>query len=232
MKLGRNIAIVMAAGSGTRFGDGLPKQFCDLGGKPMVCHCLDLFEGSELVDEIVLVVAEDCLVFASQAIVDEFKYKKVNKITSGGLTRQESVLAGLSACPNGIDLAIIHDAARPFLTDGLLREVVLKARETGAAILAVPAKESIKLEENGFVAKTMKRDSVWIAQTPQVFKFAGIIDAHKRAEAANNNQATDDSELYEQYTGQVAIVRGSYNNIKITTPGDFLQAREMLKEKP
>lgn len=229
MKTTRNIAIVAAAGMGTRFGSELPKQFLPLGDKPMVVHCLELFERNELIDEVVLVVPEDYLAYASQAVVDQFNLTKIRKITAGGKTRQESVLAGLSACPRGIDLVAIHDGDRPFLTDTLLNEVVIKAAIEGAAILAVPANESIKMAENGFISKTMKRDVVWIAQTPQVFRFAEIRDAHRSAEAARND-ATDDSELFEQYCGRVAIIYGSYNNIKITTPGDLILAQAMYKE--
>jgi 2-C-methyl-D-erythritol 4-phosphate cytidylyltransferase len=229
MKTTRNIAIVVAAGTGSRFGGQLPKQFLPLGGKPMILHSLELFEKSDLVDEIVLVVSNDFLAYASQAIVDKYELHKIRKITCGGETRQESVLAGLSACPTGIDLVAIHDAARPFLAPDLFANVMAKAAETGAAILAVKAKESIKLCENGLIGKSLKRDSVWIAQTPQVFHCADILSAHKRAEAASNNDATDDAQLYEQYCGPVTLVPGSYNNIKITTPADFILAQEIIK---
>ena len=229
MKTTRNIAIVVAGGEGKRFGDKLPKQYIDLGGRPVITYCLDQFERSDLIDEIVLVVSEDYLVYASSAIVDKYDYRKVQKITTGGETRQESVHAGLTACPTGIDLVIIHDAVRPFLAKDLLREVVNTAISTGAAILGVPAKESIKIVSNKIIEKTLLRDTVWIAQTPQVFRFDSILDAHKRA-LATENEATDDSALYEQYCGEVAVVRGSYNNIKITTRGDLALAEEILKE--
>jgi len=228
MKTSRNIAIVVAAGSGSRIGGSLPKQYLPVGRKPLVVHSLEFFEKSELVDEVVFVVSEDYLAFASQAIVDEWGLKKIRKITAGGATRQESVLAGLSACPNGINLAIIHDAARPFIASDLFEKLMKKAAETGAAILAVPAKESIKLAENDIIEKTLKREKVWIAQTPQVFRFNDIIRAHQRGEAAMF-ETTDDAELYEHYCGQVAIVHGSYNNIKITTQNDFVLAEEILK---
>ncbi|OGC95206.1 MAG: 2-C-methyl-D-erythritol 4-phosphate cytidylyltransferase [candidate division Zixibacteria bacterium RBG_16_53_22] len=228
MKLSRNIAIVVAAGSGSRTGGAVPKQFQPLGRRPLVVHSLEFFEKSDLVDEIVLVVAEEYMAYASQAIVDRWNLRKIRKITAGGETRQESVLAGLSACPNGINLAVIHDAARPFVAQDLFRQLMARASDTGAAILAVPAKESIKMAENGIITKTLKRDAIWIAQTPQVFRFEAILKAHQRAEAAQN-EATDDAELYEQYCGQVAIVHGSFNNIKITTRADFILAEEILK---
>jgi 2-C-methyl-D-erythritol 4-phosphate cytidylyltransferase len=230
MKTSRNIAIVVAAGSGSRFGGELPKQFMPLCGKPMVAYSLELFEKSDLIDEVILVVHQDYLAYVSQAIVDEYGFHKVRKITAGGETRQESVLAGLTACPAGIDLVAIHDAARPFLANDLFRRVMSQAAETGAAILAVQAKESIKIGEKGIVGKTLKRDTVWIAQTPQVFRFAEILDAHKHAESAQY-EATDDSEIFEQYGGKVAIVPGSYNNIKITTPGDMVLAEEIVKRQ-
>jgi 2-C-methyl-D-erythritol 4-phosphate cytidylyltransferase len=228
MKTSRNIAIVVAAGTGSRIGGELPKQFLPLGGKPMIVHSLDLFERSDLIDEVVLVVHQDFLAYTSQAIVDEYKLRKIRKITCGGETRQQSVLAGLTACPAGIDLVCVHDAARPFLAEDLFKNVMAKASESSAAILAVRAKESIKIADNNVVIKTLKRDSIWIAQTPQVFRFTSIIDAHQRAEAAKN-EATDDSELYEQYCGPVSIVPGSHNNIKITTPADLILAQEIIK---
>ncbi len=228
MKTRRNTAIVAAAGGGSRFGGEIPKQFTDLLGKPLVVYCLELFERCNLIDEVVLVVAEDYLVHASQEIVDRFRLKKINKVTTGGENRQESVLAGLSACQPGADLVVIHDAVRPLLTMDLLRKTIEKAAETGGAILAVPSRESVKLVEGGSILRTMIRDTVWIAQTPQVFNFEKILNAHRRAEAAGN-EATDDSELYEQYCGRVAVIHGSYDNIKITTRGDLILAAELLK---
>jgi 2-C-methyl-D-erythritol 4-phosphate cytidylyltransferase len=229
MKTSRNIAIVVAGGEGKRFGDELPKQYHDLGGKPVITYCLSLFERSDMIDEVVLVVAEDHLAYASSEIVDKHGYRKIKKITTGGESRQESVHAGLTACPTGIDLAVIHDAVRPFLAKDLLYEVVEKAEKTGAAILAVPATESVKLVKGKVIEKTLLRDTVWMAQTPQIFRFDRILEAHERAVAAEN-EATDDSQLYEQYCGEVSIVRGSYNNIKITSRGDLVLAEEILRE--
>jgi len=227
MKTRRNMAILVAAGTGDRMENKLPKQFIDLAGKPIAAYSLDLFERCRLIDEVVLVVAEDYLVYASQELVDKFSYKKVNKITTGGETRQESVFAGLSACPPSADIVAIHDAARPLLTMGLLEEVIEKALQAKAAIPAVPANESVKLSDGQEVIRTLKRDTVWFAQTPQVFRFDEILSAHRRAEAALY-EATDDSELYEQYCGRVTIIRGSHQNIKITTPADLVLAREII----
>jgi 2-C-methyl-D-erythritol 4-phosphate cytidylyltransferase len=229
MRTERNIGLLMAAGSGSRMAGKMPKQFLELGGKPMAAHSLDLFERCKLIDEIILVAPEEHLVLASNELVDRFSFKKINKITTGGETRQESVMAGLSACPKGTDLVAIHDAARPLLTMELLNESIEKARRTKAAILAVLAKESVKLADGEIITATLKRDTVWIAQTPQVFRFDEILSAHKRADEAEY-EATDDSELYEKYCGRVAIVRGSYNNLKITTDDDFILAREKMRD--
>ena len=229
MKTTRNIAIVVAGGTGDRFGDDLPKQYHELGGRPVITYCLDTFERSDMIDEVVLVVSESYLVYASKEIVDKFGYRKINKITTGGDSRQESVLAGLTACPKGIDLVAIHDAVRPFLARDLLHDTLKKAGDSGAAILAVPARESVKLVRGDIIEKTLLRDTVWIAQTPQAFRFDKILEAHRRAEAAQN-EATDDSQLYEQYCDEVSIVRGSYNNIKITTKKDLVVAEEILRE--
>lgn len=227
MKTRRNIAILAAAGTGNRMESKLPKQFMDLAGKPIAAYSLFLFEHCRMIDEVVLVVSEDYLVYASQELVDKFSFKKVNKITTGGETRQESVLAGLTACPSSPDIVAIHDAARPLLSMNLLEEVIAKAEQSGAAIPAVPARDSVKLTDGDGVVKTLKRDTVWLAQTPQAFRFDDIFSAHKRADASLY-EATDDSELYEQYCGRVTIVMGSYQNIKITTPADLILAREII----
>ncbi len=229
MKTRRNIAILVAAGSGSRMKSELPKQFMDLAGKPIVAYSLDLFERCKLIDEIILVVSEDYLVYASQELVDKYDYNKIKKITTGGDTRQESVFAGLSACPPISDIVVIHDAARPLLTMGLLERTIKTAENADASILAVRVKESVKLSDGKIVIKTLNRETVWISQTPQTFDFEKILDAHKRAETAEY-ESTDDSELYEKYCGKVTIVRGSYNNIKITTQADFALARELLRE--
>ena len=230
MKTNRNIALVVAGGTGDRFGGTLPKQFIELAGKPVVLHCLELFERCDLIDEIVLVVPEDYLVYASTEIVDKSGLKKIHKITAGGETRQESVHAGLSACHPGGDLVVIHDAVRPLLRMTHLRETIEKAAETGAAIMAVQSRESVKLVDEGTIVKTLIRDTIWIAQTPQVFRYDSILDAHNRAEAAGN-EATDDAQLYEQYCGTVTVVRGSYDNVKITTAADLVLAEELLREQ-
>jgi len=228
MKTRRNIAVLVAAGTGSRMGGEIPKQFADLDGKPMAVYSLQLFERCPLIDEIILVVSEDYLAYSSSELVDKYDIRKIHKITTGGETRQESVFAGLTACPPTTGLVAIHDAARPLLTMELLESVIKKASESDAAILAVPAKESIKMAQEGIIEKTLKRDSVFVAQTPQVFKFEKILDSHRRGEAADM-EATDDSQLYENYYGKVAIVRGSYNNIKVTTPADYILAREILR---
>jgi len=228
MKTRRNMAILAAAGTGSRMESELPKQFMNLDGKPLAAYSLLLFERCPLIDEIILVVSGAYLAYASSELVDKFGIKKIHKITTGGETRQESVFAGLTACPPTSDIVVIHDAARPLLTMDLLERTMEKARETNAAILAVPAKESMKLSDGENVARTLKRHTVWIAQTPQAFRFEGILEAHRRAEEAEH-EATDDSELYEKYGGKVAIVRGSYNNIKITAPADLILAREILR---
>lgn len=229
MKTQRNMAVVVAAGSGSRMNNEMPKQFMDLAGRPVVAFSLGLLERCSMIDEVILVVAEEYLSYASKQIVDRFSFKKVNKITTGGETRQESVLAGLTACSASKDLVVIHDAARPFLTMDLLEQVVHKAGETDAAILAVPAKESVKQSDGRKVVRTLKRETVWMAQTPQVFGYDRILEAHRRGEAAEY-EATDDSELYEQYIGPVSVVMGSYQNIKITTSSDFALAREIVRE--
>jgi 2-C-methyl-D-erythritol 4-phosphate cytidylyltransferase len=229
MKTRRNLAVVVAGGSGIRMNANLPKQYLQIAGKPILAMATEVFENSPLIDEIILVVAEEYLAYASYEIVDKYKMKKVAKIISGGTTRQESVLAGLSASPQVTDYVAIHDGVRPFIRQTMIDQLFKAVPQTGAAIPAVRAKETIKLVENNLIASTIPREKVYLAQTPQVFRYENILEIHHRA-ADQNYEATDDAMLAEQYGMKVAIVPGYYDNIKITTPEDLILAEEILKK--
>jgi 2-C-methyl-D-erythritol 4-phosphate cytidylyltransferase len=229
MKTRRNLAIIVAGGSGIRMNAGMPKQYLPIAGKPILALAVDPFEKSPLIDEIILVVSEEYLAYASREIVDKYNLKKVSKIISGGATRRESVLAGLSACPQVSDYVAIHDGVRPFVRTSLIEQLFIAVQQTGAAIPAVNAKDTVKFVEKNFIVSTIPREKAFLAQTPQVFRYINILEFHRKA-ADQNFEATDDAILAEQYGMKVAIVPGYYDNIKITTPEDLILAEEIMKK--
>ena len=228
MKTRRNLAVIVASGTGTRMNSSMPKQFIEVLGKPVLVWTIECFEKSNLIDEIVLVVPNDYLAYTSQAIVDTYGFKKIRKITGGGETRQESVLAGLAACPRSLDKVAIHDGVRPIVRQSLIEEVFETASETNGAIPAVKVKETVKIVDQDMYAKTLPRDNIYLAQTPQVFSYPTIFDIHKQA-AETEFEASDDAMLAEHFGHKVKIINGYYDNIKITTPEDLVLAKEILK---
>ena len=155
--------------------------------------------------------------------------KKINKIITGGDTRQVSVLAGLKACPRTTGDVAIHDGVRPFVRRTLIDNLFEKVKKTKAVIPAVKAKETVKFVDKEMLCKTLPRENIYLAQTPQVFNYAVILDIHEKA-AETEYEATDDAMLAEQYGLKVMVVPGYYDNIKITTPADLVLAEEMLKK--
>ncbi len=228
MKTRRNLAVIVASGLGARMQSELPKQFMDLAGKPVLYWTLSCFERCRIIDEIVLVVPEDYLAYSSQAIVDKFGFRKIHKITTGGETRQESVLAGLTACPRATDNVAIHDGVRPFIRDTLIDMLFESVTSNQAIIPAIKVKETIKIVDNNMLARTLPRENIYLAQTPQVFYYPTIFEIHKKA-AEQEYEATDDAMLAEQYGLDVKVIEGHYDNIKITTPEDLVLAGEILK---
>jgi 2-C-methyl-D-erythritol 4-phosphate cytidylyltransferase len=228
MKTRRNLAVIAASGLGTRMGSDIPKQFMELLGKPILARAIAPFERCRLIDEIILVVPEEYLAFTSQSIVDKYGYRKILKIITGGETRQESVLAGLTACPRSTGMVAIHDGVRPFVNHILIERLIEAATETRGVIPAVKVKETVKQVDDNMMSKTLPRDNIYLAQTPQVFYYPSIFEIHGKA-ADSEFEASDDAMLAEQYGLEVMVVDGSYDNIKITTPEDIILAREILK---
>jgi len=229
MKTRRNLALIVAAGKGQLPDSELPVQYMDLAGKPILARTIDCFEKSREVDEIVLVVSEDYLAYASQAVVDKFGYKKIHKIVTGGQSRQESVMAGLVACPRTTDKIAIHDGVRPFVINTLIGDLYAAANDSAAAIPGVHPDGTIKLAKDQLLTGTLSREDVFIAQTPQVFLYSKILEFHERALAAKI-EVTDDAMLAERYGMAVKIIGGHVDNIKITSPLDLVLAREIIKQ--
>ena len=204
---------------------GVDKMFALLGGKPVLARVIDTFQKCNSIDQVVVVVAEENLE-KCQRLVAEQGWSKVTGVCPGGERRQDSVAAGLTQL-NQCEWAVIHDGARPLVTVDLIDRGLMEARETGAAVAAVPVTDTIKLAgDNMIVMGTPPRRNLWAVQTPQVFRFDIIAKAYQQAET----EVTDDAALVERLGYKVKLYMGAYDNIKVTTPDDLVLA-EVLWQK-
>jgi len=216
--------VIVAAGLSQRMG-GEDKVFALLGGKPILAWVVDVFQSCNLIDQIILVMSKQSLGRCWQLVAEQ-GWSKVADVCPGGERRQDSVAAGLSRLSH-CDWVVIHDGARPLVTEDLIRRGLSEARETGAAVAAVPVTDTIKLAgDDRLVQHTPLRHNLWAVQTPQVFRFDIITEAYRRIKAG----VTDDASLVEQLGYKVKLYMGSYDNIKITTPDDLALA-EILWQK-
>ncbi len=224
-----NTAIILAAGRGTRLGSETPKQFLSLGSEPLICRTVRVFQNSPIIDEIVLVTNASYLSFCRE-VLDGFS--KVSKVVEGGAERYDSVMAGLSACPNA-DFVYIHDGARPFVTDRILENLSEALRECPAAIAGIPAKDTVKLvNAEGTVTATPPRASCRLVQTPQAFNAELIRRAYAIVRENGLAGITDDAMVMEASgLAEVRIVEGDERNIKITTRADLEYARFLVGEE-
>jgi len=225
------IALVPAAGMGKRMGAEINKQYLLLAGKPILAHTLQIFEDASSFDDIYLIVPEAEIPYCREHVVERYGLAKVRRIVAGGAERQQSVMNGLKAMAGADDddVVLIHDGVRPLISPLLLERAVEKAREYDGALVAVPVKDTIKVVKDGIVSETPLREELWLAQTPQAFRYSVIMAAHEIA-AAKRYLGTDDASLVERMGKEVHIVMGDYRNIKITTPEDLVLAEAFLKE--
>lgn len=221
-------AIVPAAGKGQRMGMGQNKAFLPLGERPVLAHTLRVLRQCESIGQIVVAVGEDDLDRCRKEL-PHWVDTSCCVFVAGGSTRQESVRNCLKAVTPDAELYLVHDGARPLVTPQLVRSVISLAADTGAAVAAVPAKDTVRLTDDGkFFSYTPDRSSVWMVQTPQVFHAALLLRAHEAA-AAEGYVGTDDAALVEKLGVRIAIAVGSYENIKITTKEDLMLAEAILK---
>jgi 2-C-methyl-D-erythritol 4-phosphate cytidylyltransferase len=223
-------ALIPAAGMGKRMGASINKQYLQLDGLPIVARTISVFEQSPLIDAIYLVIPADEIPYCREHVIEACGFRKVVAIVPGGRERQNSVMNGLNAMRSQTaddDVVLIHDGVRPLITVHLLQESIAVARAGDGALVAVPAKDTIKTVRDGLVIDTPPRETLWQAQTPQSFRFGVIFDAHRAAER-EGFAGTDDASLVERRGGTVRIVRGDYRNIKITTPEDLVLAEAFL----
>ncbi len=224
--MARVYAVVAAAGRSARMG-GVNKQLLPLAGVPVIVRSLSVLERVPMVEGTVLVVPPGSLSQFRDAAL-RWDLKKVTTVVPGGSNRQQSVLFGLLAVPFECGVVIVHDGARPLVTQKEVEDLISAAADFGAATLAVPVKDTIKVaDEDGFVAGTPDRRKLWLTQTPQGFSYSVLMEAHRLARA-RGLLYTDDASLVEATGRRVKIVPGSYRNIKITTAEDLPVAEALL----
>jgi 2-C-methyl-D-erythritol 4-phosphate cytidylyltransferase len=224
--------LICAAGQGKRMGLGHNKLFLELQQVPVLIHTIKVWEGLAGIRKIILVVAADEIEIVKEMLQD-FSFSKEISLVVGGSERQESVLNGILSYQRQEEpeYIMIHDGARPFITETEIESVLDAAVQSGAAILAVPAKDTIKrVSQNLLVQETLDRSTLWSVQTPQAFQFRELLQAYKEA-AKDGYLGTDDASLLERKGIPVQIVQGSYDNIKLTTLEDITIAEHILKKK-
>jgi len=221
-----NIGLIVAAGRSERF-DGGEKQFASLAGRPVLSYSLSAFAAAAAVDSIIIVVREEDRERCRAEVVEPVDPVKKTSIVAGGVARQESVAAGLKACPRGTGLVWVHDGARPLITAAQIDAMAADLNDLDGLILAAPAVDTIKQVEDGVIQRTIPRDQLWQAQTPQLFRFTTLSQAHLIA-AQSGFCATDDSALVELVGGRVGVRPNDQNNLKVTTAADMLVAEQVL----
>ncbi len=225
----KTVAIIPAGGSGKRMQENQSKQYLLLDGVPVLVHTLRIFQGSPKIDEIFLIVPEDDIEFARQLIVEKYGISKVSRILAGGRERQDSVRNGINALASNHDIVVIHDGVRPFISEELVNSAIVEASKEGAVTVGVPVKDTVKsVDDHAWIRETLNRSTLWLTQTPQVFKRDIITKAYEVA-YKDNYYGTDDASLVERLGIDVKMIRGSYHNIKITTKDDIVLAESLIK---
>ncbi|MCR5460049.1 MAG: 2-C-methyl-D-erythritol 4-phosphate cytidylyltransferase [Acetatifactor sp.] len=256
----KNVAVVLAAGTGSRMKSGVAKQFMLLSDRPLIYYALRTMEESKVIDECILVTGAGDEEKIRREVVEEYGFQKVKAIIPGGSERcfsvanamrwlaEESNALERQGAPRISGYVFIHDGARPFVTEEILKRCLEAAKACGACVAAMPSKDTVKLADaEGFAGETPERSRVWTVQTPQTFERDLIIKAYARFEEAVKAQnektgkgeqsgktpfVTDDASVVERFTeAKVKLVEGAYENLKITTPDDMLIAEALLIEK-
>ena len=224
-----NVAIVVAAGKGTRLGGDRPKQFLELGGVPVIIHTLRQFERSKQIDQVIAVLPADETA-GFESLTRKFELTKVTHVVAGGATRAQSVRNGLSVIEEA-DFVAVHDGVRPFVTPEEIDRVIVASKQTGAAILTAPIADTIKRVEDARIVETIPRAVLRRALTPQCFRFEILKRAYEQLDDLESTgvDITDDSLLVERLGVEIIAIEGSNRNIKITSASDLKQAEGLLK---
>jgi len=227
----KNIALIPAAGSGSRMGSAVKKPYLLLANRPLLYHTLAAFDSAPSIDRIIIAVAPGEEAGCETEVVRKFPFKKKIAIIAGGERRQESVGRLLEQVPQDTSLVLIHDGARPLITVDLIERAIAETRTWQATVVAVPVKDTIQAtDEAGFVQETLSRNLLWSIQTPQTFALQLIREAHQKA-LKDGFIGTDEGSLVTRLGRPVKIIMGAYDNIKVTTPEDLIVAEALLKKR-
>ncbi len=223
----KTTAIIVAAGKSERLPGAVPKQFQPVAGRPVVAHTLRKFDLCPEISDVVLVVAQEHLLYASEAVVDRFDIKKVTGVVEGGKSRFESVYKGLMEVHESSDIVLVHDGVRPMVSPELISNGIAVCAESDAVMTAIPVSDTVKRVESDYIIATLDRNRLYLAQTPQIFRYPLLIDAYSKA-IRGNRSYTDDASVMEAAGYKVKILMGDECNIKITTPRDLDLMRYLL----
>lgn len=223
------MAVVPAAGIGKRLGAQTNKPFERINNKPLILWALETLEGMTEIREIIPVLKEADMRYAAD-LFERHNISKVKKIATGGKKRQDSVYKGLQLIDDRTCLVMIHDAVRPLIEERIVKEALRELQNCDGIVTGVPVKDTIKKTDGNVVTETLKRNTLWAIQTPQIFTYASLYRAYESA-MADAYYATDDAALVEHYGGTVKVIKGSYTNIKITTPEDISIAEILLNKR-
>ena len=221
-------AIILAGGKGKRMRSAISKQFIDIKGKPIIYYTLKKFSENKKIDNIIVVLPEDEVKYFKENILKKYELR-INKIVIGGKERQDSVYNALKSLKNSsTDIVLIHDGARPFISERIINEGIKFAEIYGAAAPGVMPKDTIKVKnEKNISVDTPNRANLVSIQTPQVFKFDEILECHEKIRY-NGEKVTDDTMVVEKYGYSVYLYDGEYTNIKVTTPEDLILAERLI----
>ncbi|MCK8825827.1 2-C-methyl-D-erythritol 4-phosphate cytidylyltransferase [Fuchsiella alkaliacetigena] len=224
------IAVIPAAGQGKRMGSELNKQYLSLLGKPILAYTIEAFQQLELISEVIVVVKEEELAYCQQQVIDRYDLESKCSLVVGGATRQESVYNGLQAVEQA-DYVLIHDGARPLVKQETIKRSLQELKKHGAVGVAVPVKDTIKrVDEENFVQDTPERDRLWAIQTPQAFEYSLALQAYRQA-FKDEFLGTDTAMLVERLDKRVKLIKGSYENLKVTTPEDLSIAETIINRR-
>ncbi len=223
------IAIVPAAGFGTRFGPGTNKPFHPLLDKPLIVWCLEVFEKLGEIEEVIPVLKKQDMEKGIE-IFEQYSLSKIKRIAPGGEERQDSVYHGLKLLKGKADMVLIHDGARPLVDGGIVRTTIRNVNGFDGVVVGVPVKDTIKEVQDGLVKKTLRRETVWAIHTPQLFLYGSLMKAYELA-MEEKFYSTDDAALIERNGGKVKVIMSSYSNMKITTPEDVTVVEALLKRR-
>ena len=224
------VALIAAAGKGKRMNTRISKPFIPIFGKPILAYTIEKFERCKLIDKIYLTVNSEEKELCSRNIIMKYNFSKVQELVDGGETRQDSIYNGLKALDKDTDIVVIHDGARPLIKETIIQDSIETAQKYGAAVTAIPIKDTVKkCGKDFFINKTLNREEIWRAQTPQTFRYDLILPAYDQA-YEYKYLTTDDAAIIERYGNKVKLIIGSEENIKITTPFDIIVAENFLKK--